>query len=58
METQISVRLPVELLARLDDWRCSDPDRVVTRVYAVRVALERFLGERGVVEMPLAGKVR
>lgn len=43
----VSLRLPEELLARIDCWR-EDQDLPVSITYVVQRALEDFLNERGI----------
>jgi hypothetical protein len=42
MEVAISLRLPTELVARIDAWRAGQPD-LPSRQRVTRLALEQFL---------------
>jgi hypothetical protein len=42
MEIAISLRLPSELVGKIDAWRAAQPD-IPTRQRVTRIALERFL---------------
>jgi hypothetical protein len=42
MEIAISLRLPSELVGKIDAWRAAQPD-LPTRQRVTRIALERFL---------------
>jgi hypothetical protein len=44
MEIAISLRLPGELVGKIDAWRAAQPD-LPSRQRVTRIALERFLAE-------------